>query len=211
MSHCSPSATFTASSNLPISAGLGSSAAYSSCIATSLLLAHNHLSLPTPAASSSKTQPSLSGRDTDLIDGWAFLAEKVLHGNPSGIDNAVSVRGGAVTFARSVGGKKGGIEGLHGYAQSRVYSSMLMMHRFSSIRLLLTNTLVPRDTKSLVAGVSARRQAEPQVVNPILDSIQSISDEAKALLSGAAPVDRQHLLSRLEVSPSWITFCKWCD
>jgi len=52
--------------------------------------------------------------DIDLVDGWAFLAEKVLHGNPSGIDNAVSVRGGAVAFRRSVGGVQGGLEGLHG-------------------------------------------------------------------------------------------------
>jgi mevalonate kinase len=71
--------------------------------------------------------------------------------------------------------------------------------RFSSIRLLLTNTLVPRDTKSLVAGVSAKRLAEPQVVDPILDAIQAISDEARGLLSGAVPVERNYLIKRLEV------------
>lgn len=186
-------ATFTASSNLPIGAGLGSSAAYSTCVASALLIAHKHLSLPsqigmpvsTTAADDEDTGPHFSPRDTDLVDGWAFLAEKVLHGNPSGIDNAVSVRGGAVAFTRSVGGKKGGLEGLHG---------------FSSIRLLLTNTLVPRDTKSLVAGVAAKRLAEPSVVDPVLDSIQAISDEAKGLLGGTTHVDRSHLVSRLEVS-----------
>jgi mevalonate kinase len=101
------SGTFTCSSNLPIGAGLGSSAAYSTCIASSLLIAHQYIS---PISS----QDKLNGSDTDLVDGWAFLAEKVLHGNPSGIDNAVSVRGGAVAFTRSVGGKQGGLEGLHG-------------------------------------------------------------------------------------------------
>jgi hypothetical protein len=194
---CRIPATFTASSNLPISAGLGSSAAYSTCVASALLIAHKHLSLPSQPSTPVSTTvaaavdddddsgPHFSPRDTDLVDGWAFLAEKVLHGNPSGIDNAVSVRGGAVAFTRSVGGKKGGLEGLHG---------------FSSIRLLLTNTLVPRDTKSLVAGVAAKRLAEPSVVDPILDSIQAISDEAKGLLGGTTHVDRSHLVSRLEVS-----------
>jgi mevalonate kinase len=183
------SATFTASSNLPIGAGLGSSAAYSTCVASALLIAHKHLSLPsqpgTPVSTAAHDDsgPHFSPRDT--VDGWAFLAEKVLHGNPSGIDNAVSVRGGAVAFTRSVGGRKGGLEGLHG---------------FSSIRLLLTNTLVPRDTKSLVAGVAAKRLAEPSVVDPVLDSIQAISDEAKGLLGGTTHVDRSHLVSRLEVS-----------
>jgi mevalonate kinase len=71
--------------------------------------------------------------------------------------------------------------------------------RFSSIRLLLTNTLVPRDTKSLVAGVSAKRLAEPHIVDPIMESIQEISDEAKHLLGGGQ-IGRDQLVSRLEVS-----------
>ncbi|WWC85766.1 cystathionine beta-lyase [Kwoniella dendrophila CBS 6074] len=172
-----PSVTFTATANLPISAGLGSSAAYSTCVASSLLIAHSHIEKP------AQNQSRLSESDTNIVDGWAFLAEKVLHGTPSGIDNAVSVRGGAVAFTKSVGGRKGGLDGLHG---------------FSSIRLLLTNTLVPRDTKTLVAGVSAKRLAEPQVVDPILDAIQSISDEASTLLSGQTHAERKELINRLE-------------
>ena len=99
-----PALTLTASANLPISAGLGSSAAFSTCVATSLLSVHSHLS----------AKSGLSSEDTELIDGWAFLSEKVLHGSPSGIDNAVSVRGGAVAFTRAVGGRTGGLEGMHG-------------------------------------------------------------------------------------------------
>lgn len=188
--------TFTASANLPIGAGLGSSAAFSTCVASSLLIAHGIISKP--------TDERFSSGDTDIIDGYAFLAEKVLHGNPSGIDNAVSVRGGAVAFTRSIGGRQGGLQGMNGYV---TLSSSLRPprghadygRRFSSIRLLLTNTLVPRDTKSLVAGVSAKRLAEPHVVDPILEAIQEISDEAKHLLGGAE-IDRKQLISRLEVS-----------
>ena len=47
---------------------------------------------------------------------WAFLAEKVLHGNPSGVDNSVSVFGGALAYTRHGFGKKGGMEGIQGYA-----------------------------------------------------------------------------------------------
>ncbi|ORX34655.1 cystathionine beta-lyase [Kockovaella imperatae] len=177
-----PSGTFTASSNLPIGAGLGSSAAYSTCIASALLLAHNHIDNPALGESFSSSGPGISPGDTDLIDGWAFLSEKVLHGNPSGIDNAVSVRGGAVSFTRSVGGRKGGLETLNG---------------FSSVRLLLTDTHVPRDTKSLVAGVAAKRLAEPALVDSTFDSIQSISDEARGLLGGQSHVGRDRLVHRL--------------
>lgn len=110
------------------------------------------------------------------------MSEKVLHGNPSGIDNAVSVRGGAVAFTRAVEGKEGGLSAMRG---------------FDSIRLLLTNTKVPRDTKSLVAGVAARRREKPEVINPVLDDIQSISDEAASLLDGTTSVPRESLVTRL--------------
>ncbi|BEI87502.1 uncharacterized protein CcaverHIS019_0102200 [Cutaneotrichosporon cavernicola] len=163
-------ATLTVSANLPIGAGLGSSAAFSACLASSLLFAHAHATAhcaPDPAA-------------IDLVDAWAFLAEKVLHGNPSGIDNAVAVRGGAVAFTRAVNGKQGGLDPMGGFA---------------SIRLLLTDTGVPRDTKSLVAGVGAMKLAKPEIVNPILDRIQAISDEASSLLTSST--ERAFLIERL--------------
>jgi mevalonate kinase len=163
--------TLTVSANLPIGAGLGSSAAFSSCVAAALLIAHTHVS-----------KFDFPAHEVDLVDAWSFLAEKVLHGNPSGIDNAVAVRGGAVAFTRAVNGKQGGLAGIRG---------------FDSIRLLLTNTRVPRDTKSLVAGVSAKKVAEPEVVDPILDDIQAISDEARALLDGSTPAARDVFLSRI--------------
>ncbi len=71
----------TVKSNLPIGAGLGSSAAYAVCIAAGLL-AWRH-AVTTPFDDSSRL----------LINAWAFEAEKIMHGNPSGIDNCVSTYG----------------------------------------------------------------------------------------------------------------------
>lgn len=80
---------FSVRANLPVGAGLGSSASYCVCVATALLQLNGHLS---------------TGLDKeaqrDLVNQWAFQAEKVIHGNPSGIDNTVSTLGGAVMFKK---------------------------------------------------------------------------------------------------------------
>ncbi len=78
--------------------------------------------------------------------------------------------------------------------------------RFKSLRFLLINTKVPRNTKALVAGVGLKKQnvsefefedfleanqssisfqlnQEPELVARILDSIQTISDEARRILA----------------------------
>jgi mevalonate kinase len=67
---------------LPMGAGLGSSAAYGVCIAAGLLHYFGWLNLNIPEPNQAHT-----------INHWAFIAEKIIHGMPSGIDNTVSTFG----------------------------------------------------------------------------------------------------------------------
>ena len=91
--------------------------------------------------------------------------------------------------------------------------NFLVYLRFKSLRFLLINTKVPRNTKALVAGVGVKKQnvseseiedffeamqssmlmnQEPELVNGILDSIQAISDEARRILADPElPRDQQ--------------------
>ncbi|KAG0281680.1 hypothetical protein BGZ95_000533 [Linnemannia exigua] len=157
---------FVVRSNLPVGAGLGSSASYSVCVATALLQLNGYLA---------KEIGLDVAAQRDLVNQWAFQAEKVIHGNPSGIDNTVSTLGGAVMFKK---GEK--IEPLPG---------------FQSLRFLLTNTRVPRETQVQVANVRKLHDKFPTVVNPMLDAINEISNSCKAIFSQDG-MDRAHLLAR---------------
>ncbi|GAA5833527.1 hypothetical protein JCM3766R1_002566 [Sporobolomyces carnicolor] len=156
-----PAQSYSVRSSLPISAGLGSSAAYSVAVASSLLYTHGILPAPSQAA-------DISREHADVVNAWAFLAEKVIHGTPSGVDNTVATLGGAIAFRKAVKGRDGSLDTING---------------FKGLNFLLTDTQVPRDTKTLVAGVAKRKLEEPDTINPLMTSIQTISDVAQRTLA----------------------------
>jgi len=130
------------SRNLPTSAGLGSSAA--ACVATAAalltvadLLTHSLHGEGISTTPTRPTQESLSH-----INAWAYAAESIIHGTPSGIDNTVSTYGGCVTLCKERG-------------QARVE----MVGGLPVLNLLLTNTHVPKSTKKLVGMVGGELRA----------------------------------------------------
>ena len=99
-----------------------------------------------------------------LINGWAYAAECILHGTPSGLDNEVSCAGDAVRHVRAGAAKR--FEVVRGLPQ---------------LRVLITNTKVARSTREKVAGVAALRAAQPEAIQHIFASIASIADRFLAL------------------------------
>ncbi|XP_070625811.1 mevalonate kinase isoform X3 [Bos indicus] len=110
----------------------------------------------------------------ELINKWAFQGERVIHGNPSGVDNAVSTWGGALR-----------------YQQGKISS----LKRPPVLKILLINTKVPRSTKVLVANVRSRLLKFPEIVAPLLTSIDAISLECERVLGemAAAPTPEHYL------------------
>ncbi|NWH28376.1 KIME kinase, partial [Grus americana] len=152
-----PSMDILVWSELPTGAGLGSSAAYAVCLAAALLTAFGAISCPLKEGESSArwTEEELT-----LINSWAFQGERVIHGSPSGVDNAVG------TWGRC----------------ERHEEMSLLASRVPMLRILLTNTKVPRSTKVLVAGVKEKILKFPAIMNPVLDSINAISQECQSVL-----------------------------
>lgn len=171
------------SADLPLGAGLGSSAAFSVALAASLLQlrlrlfgdgnADGHQTVPLttgvsvtlhipPAEPLSAICPGEEAKR--LINGWAYAAECILHGTPSGLDNQVSCAGDAIRHVRA--------------GQTKHFDCVPDM---PALRVLITNTRVPRSTRALVAKVGALHAAQPGVTTRIFEAIGEITESFLAL------------------------------
>ena len=184
------------SAALPLGAGLGSSAAFSVALAAALLrlrlqvfergeaAAHLADAAPVRISAAALAAETNAGGDASvvalcpnaasktLINGWAYAAECILHGTPSGLDNEVASAGEVVKHIRSEGGKR--FETVEGMRPMRV---------------LITNTRVARSTRDKVASVAALRTAHPAVTEQIFRSIAQIADSFLATANGGEGVD----------------------
>uniref|UniRef100_A0A8D1NG26 Mevalonate kinase n=1 Tax=Sus scrofa TaxID=9823 RepID=A0A8D1NG26_PIG len=167
-----PSLDIAVWSELPTGAGLGSSAAYSVCLAAALLTACEEI--PNPLKDGEATG-RWTEENLELINKWAFQGERVIHGNPSGVDNAVSTWGGALR-----------------YQQGKIAP----LKRLPTLKILLVNTKVPRSTKALVASVRNRMLKFPEIIAPLLASMDAISLECERVLGemAAAPALEHYLV-----------------
>ncbi|XVE62984.1 hypothetical protein DITRI_Ditri06bG0163300 [Diplodiscus trichospermus] len=149
------------SSELPVGAGLGSSAAYCVALSAALLAFSDVVNL----SIGQKGRVIFEEREIDLLNKWAFIGEKIIHGNPSGIDNAVSTFGNVIKF------KSG--------CMTRISAKM-------PVRMLITNTKVSRDTMALITNVSLRKSRHPDAMSSVLNAIESISDEWCSIIQSHA-------------------------
>ncbi|XP_063470578.1 mevalonate kinase isoform X10 [Symphalangus syndactylus] len=192
-----PSLDIVVWSELPPGAGLGSSAAYSVSLAAALLTVCEEI--PNPLKDGDCVN-RWTKEDLELINKWAFQGERMIHGNPSGVDNAVSTWGGALRYHQ---GKISSLKSKQESITSCVPDDAALGRRNGEMKLgppalqiLLTNTKVPRNTRALVAGVRNRLLKFPEIVAPLLTSIDAISLECERVLGemGEAPALEQYLV-----------------
>lgn len=95
-----PGSVYTLHSSVPVGAGLGSSASVCVCWSAALLLQNGAVARPDADLSATHADEYVK-----LISDWAFLGERCIHGDPSGVDNAVSANGQAVLYQRNPTGR----------------------------------------------------------------------------------------------------------
>ena len=200
------------SKGLPIGAGLGSSAAFS--VASSGALVSARMILFAPSLNEAKDSESLienelifeseekttlRGSFSDTVNKWAYVAEKIIHGTPSGLDNTISTYGGTLSFKKVNGSP-----------------TFQRLGDCPPLRILLTNTKVPRVTRQLVANVRKLREEDPDMVNGVFDEIQKVTDTFESSLKDDGLHNivsklfetNQQLLETIGVShPSLETIC----
>uniref|UniRef100_A0AAV2MR94 Gypsy retrotransposon integrase-like protein 1 n=1 Tax=Knipowitschia caucasica TaxID=637954 RepID=A0AAV2MR94_KNICA len=152
-----PGLNVTVWSELPTGAGLGSSAAFSVCLAAALLCASGGITAPLKEWENTSRWCQ---EELELINSWAFQGEKIIHGG----------------MLRFLSGK------------------IIPLSRVPLLRILLTNTKVPRSTKVLVASVKEKMNKFPSIMCPVLDSVDAISCTCEKVLSEMThePITAEH-------------------
>ena len=175
------------SPTLPVGAGLGSSAAVSVATAAAALDAAARARGGVGAA---LARP-LDGPTLAVVNAWAFAAESVFHGSPSGLDNTVSTHGGALSFTRNEGSGAGSLR----------TTSTAPLALPPSLRVLVVNTHEPKDTAALVARVAAFREAYPALVGALLDALRAVAHRVRDALAAPGPAgDAEALATCARVS-----------
>lgn len=140
---------------LTVSAGCGSSASFATALAGAFL---RYRYLKATSRNLKTVQKEFTSEQLSYISKSAYLAEKIIHGTPSGLDNTICVYGSFVVF------RKG--------------SDFDKINVAKSLKVLLINTKVSRNTKALVGNVAKLRERHLKVVDCIFDAMENVAQEA---------------------------------
>lgn len=163
------------SSDLEVGAGTGSSAAFAVAVSGAVyhylrcVMRRNNKEMTIPITNDYveiKSYPAQSGfklNDVKIINKWAFCIEKLMHGNPSGIDNTTCTFGSIVVTSREL------IPG---------QLTFCFLENFPKITILLISTGISRNTSNLVVKVRQLRERNCTAVNAIFNAMDVIALEA---------------------------------
>jgi len=131
----------------------------------------------------------------DEINDIAYEGEKGYHGTPSGIDNTASTFGGLIWFEKG---------------EPNVMEKISLSN---PVRIVMGNTGKVANTTAAVAGVSERKEKDPEKYKKIFDRAENISYLAKRAFQeenykevGKLMNENHKLLQQIEVSSRELDF-----
>lgn len=173
-----PKYSLTISSEAPIGAGLGSSAAISTSFIAALL---TFLKVKW---------------DKDLINKLTFEAEKVFHGNPSGADNSTVVYGGLVWYRKELSDLK------------IIHPLPFSVPTKLSKNFLLINTGTPgQTTKQMVTKISSMLDKKPRLKNQFLENQEKLVRELLPAIKNADEKEITRIIKQGEKNLESIGVC----
>lgn len=174
-----PALHVTVDSEIPIGAGLGSSAAFNTCISCSFLQHAKQIPYR-----ENKIFTAIEAEESLLkINSLAYELEKIVHSTPSGIDNSIATYGGAVSFRAG---------------------SISRISTVPRLRLLIVDSGLPRSTKALVNGVKEKLNKFPAVIEPVLDAMHNVVLYGEKLLERLCE-DKNRVVSEKDLGDLIIT------
>lgn len=131
---------YSVTSRVPLASGLGSSA--SLCVASAAVI-----------IKWAKGDEEVSLAE---INELAFRGEKIIHGNPSGIDNTVITYGGVVQYKQKI---------------------FEMIPLSNVLPILVVNSNTPKNTKVMVEKVRLRHQILPRTMDAVFNTVDQLSED----------------------------------
>jgi mevalonate kinase len=145
---------------------LGSSAAYSIAVSGALYLGIQLLigNLPNLELPSTKQK----------IRDYADVMERMIHTNPSGVDVAISLNGGMLSFIK-------------GATPAENTINLIESSKKMSYEMILVNTNKPRNSKSTIEAVMRLRDNNYDKFKTLMDEIGATTEEILAIHTGKQP------------------------
>lgn len=146
-------------SQIPIGAGLGSSAAFGVCVAAAFYvytLTHSQPNFVKTFNETASNDERLFFNNT--VSSWAFLSERIMHGTPSGLDNTVCTFGNVVQFTKNP-------------------KRFIDIAQKSTINIMLVNTGVSRNTSEIVRKVRELKNDHRHLIDNILAAMGALVDD----------------------------------
>ncbi|XP_052183973.1 mevalonate kinase-like isoform X1 [Diospyros lotus] len=171
-------------SELPLGSGLGSSAAFCVSLSAALLALSNSVNQDF----GHQGWLTLKENELEIVNKWALEGEKIIHGKSSGIDNTVSTYVNLMQKTSEFGYASDQVSVTGNMIKFRS-GELTCLESNVSLKMLITNTKVGRNTKALVAGVSERKDRHPIAMSAVFKAVDSISNEVASIMQSPAHDD----------------------